>query len=495
MKRRDFCKTAFAAGSLASLPMPQAMAAAVDSMSILSSITATRLSGEQTVIDKAAVKEFRDSLQGQLLMPGNGAYDVARRLWNGMIDKHPALIAYCANASDIAHAVDFARDHELLVAIKSGAHSFSGKSSCDGGLMIDLSGMKGIEVDAENRIARVQPGVVGGELDVQTQPYGLAAMTGAIGHTGIAGLTLGGGISWVSRKYGLMIDTLRSADIVTADGEHRHASADENPDLFWALRGGGGNFGVVTSFEYDLHPVGPEVLAGGVVYPFERGKDLLNFYQEFAAEAHDELNATIVIGTTPEGERFVGIDVIYVGDPADGERAIAPLRNFGKPIEDNIGLMQYNTLQTRSDEALRHGLMYYMKSGFVNEFSPALISDLLDNFPQDVPVFVFSEHLRGAISTVGADETAFAHRGAFANIGVVGSWTDPAQNESNIARIRAYYKSWHDHTIGFYTNLNEEGEKKTHSNYGANYPRLVKIKNHYDPKNMFRLNANIDPAA
>ncbi|MCZ6912806.1 MAG: FAD-dependent oxidoreductase [Proteobacteria bacterium] len=195
--------------------------------------------GQQTVIEKAAVKEFRDSLQGQLLMPGNGAYDVARKLWNGMIDKHPALIAFCANAADVAHAVSFARDHELLVAIKGGAHSFSGKSSCDGSLMIDLSGMKGIEVDAEERIARVQPRVLGGELDVQTQLYGLAAMTGSISRTGIAGLTLGGGFSRVSRKYGLMIDSLRSADIVTGDGKHRHASADENPDLYRALRGGG----------------------------------------------------------------------------------------------------------------------------------------------------------------------------------------------------------------------------------------------------------------
>jgi hypothetical protein len=494
MKRRDFCKTAFAAGSLASLPMSQAMAAAVDSMSILSSITAIRLTGEQTVIDKAAVQEFRDSLQGQLLMPGNGAYEVARMLWNGMIDKHPALIAYCINASDIAHAVDFARDHELLVAIKSGAHSFSGKSSCDGGLMIDLSGMKGIEVDAENRIARVQPGVLGGELDVQTQQHGLAAMTGAIAHTGIAGLTLGGGLSRVSRKYGLMIDSLRSADIVTADGEHRHASADENPDLYWALRGGGGNFGVVTSFEYDLHPVGPELLAGNVMYPYEGGRDLLSFYQEFASEAPDELSVTISMGTSPEGERFVSIEFLYVGNPADGERAIVPLRKFGKPKASNIGLMQYNTLQTGADEALRHGQMYYLKSGFVNEFSPELIDDLLGNLPQDAAVMVFTDHLRGAISRVGQDETAFAHRNAFSLIGVLGVWAEPARNEANIAKVRGYYSSWHDHTIGYYTNLNEEGEKRTHSNYGANYPRLVKIKNRYDPKNMFRLNANINPA-
>ncbi|MEE8463411.1 MAG: FAD-binding oxidoreductase [Gammaproteobacteria bacterium] len=494
MKRREFCKTAVAAGTLASLPISQAMAAALDAMSVLSSITATRLTGEQTIIDKAAVKELRDSLEGQLLMPGNGAYEVARRLWNGMIDKHPALIAYCANADDIAHAVSFASDYELLVAIKGGAHSFSGKSSCDGGLMIDLSGMKGIEVDAEKRIARVQPGVLGGELDVQTQVHGLAAMTGAVGHTGIAGLTLGGGISRVSRKYGLMIDSLRSADIVTADGKHRHASAVENPDLYWALRGGGGNFGVVTSFEYQLYPVGPELLAGRVTYPYEQGRDLLSFYQEFAAAAQDELSATISIGTSPEGDRFVGIDVIYVGDPAAGERAIAPLRKFGKPIADSTGLIQYNTLQTGADETLRHGLMYYMKSGFVNEFSPGVIDDLLGNFPRDVPVFIFSEHLRGAISRVGPDETAFAHRGAFANIGVVGNWADPAQNEANIAKTRAYYNSWHDHTIGYYTNLNEEGEKRTHSNYGPNYPRLAKIKNRYDPKNMFRLNANISPS-
>ena len=494
MKRREFCKAAFAAGTLASLPVSQAMAAAIRSMSVLSSITATKLGGQQTVIDKAAVKEFRDSLQGQLLMPGNGAYDVARRLWNGMIDKRPALIAFCANAADIAHAVSFAKDHELLVAIKGGAHSFSGKSSCDGGLMIDLSGMKGIEVDAENRIARVQPGVLGGELDVQTQQHGLAAMTGAIAHTGIAGLTLGGGLSRVSRKYGLMIDSLRSADIVTADGRHRHASADENPDLYWALRGGGGNFGVVTSFEYDLHPVGPELLAGTVVYPYEQGRDLLSFYQEFAAAAPDELSATISMGTSPEGERFVGIEVIYVGDPAAGERAIEPLRKYGSPMSGSIGLMQYNTLQTGADVALRHGLMYYLKSGFVDEFSPGLIDDLLGNLPQDAAVTIFTDHLRGAISRVGQEETAFAHRKAFALIGVLGVWAEPARNEANIAKVRGYYKSWHDHTIGYYTNLNDESEKKTHSNYGPNYPRLVKIKNRYDPKNMFRLNANISPS-
>ena len=493
MKRREFCKSAVAAGSLASLPMSQALAAAMDSISVLSSITATKLSGQQTVIEQAAVKELRDSLQGQLLMPGNGAYDVARKLWNGMIDKHPALIAFCANAADIGNAVSFARDHELLVAIKGGAHSFSGKSSCDGGLMIDLSGMKGIEVDAKNRIARVQPGVLGGELDVQTQLHGLAAMTGSIAHTGIAGLTLGGGLSRVSRKYGLMIDSLRSADIVTADGKHRHASADENPDLYWALRGGGGNFGVVTSFEYDLHPVGPEVLAGSVVYPYEQGKDLLSFYQEFAADASDELSVAINLGTSPEGERFVGIEMIYVGDPADGERAIEPLRKYGRPMSDSIGLMLYNTVQTGADEALRHGLMYYLKSGFVDEFSPELIDDLLGNLPKDAAVLVFTDHLRGAISRVGQEETAFAHRNAFALIGALGVWAEPAQNEANIAKVRAYYNSWHDHTIGYYANLNEESEKRTHSNYGPNYPRLVKIKNRYDPKNMFRLNANISP--
>ncbi len=494
MKRREFCKNAAAAGALASLPMSQAMAAALDAMSVLSSVTATRLSGQQTVIDKAAVKELRDSLQGQLLMPGNGAYDVARKLWNGMIDKHPAMIAYCADAFDVVNAVNFARDHELLVAVKGGAHSFSGKSSCDGGLMIDLSGMKGIEVDAKKRIARVQPGVLGGELDVQTQLHGLAAMTGAIGHTGIAGLTLGGGISRVSRKYGLMIDNLRSVRIVTADGKHRHASANEYPDLFWALRGGGGNFGVVTSFEYDLHPVGPELLAGSVVYPYEQGKALLSFYQEFAADALDELSVGINMGTSPEGERFVGIDFIYVGDPAAGERAIEPLRKYGKPMSDSVGLMQYNTLQTGADEALRHGQMYYLKSGFVNEYTPELIDDLLGNLPQDAAVMVFTDHLRGAISRVGQDETAFAHRNAFALIGVLGVWAEPARNEANIAKVRGYYNSWHDHTIGYYTNLNEEGEKRTHVNYGPNYPRLVKIKKRYDPQNMFRLNANISPS-
>jgi hypothetical protein len=493
MKRRDFCRTAFAAGTLASVPLARALAA-YDEMRVLSAVTAVKFTGQETEIGIAEIKELGDSLQGQLLLPSNGAYDVARKLWNGMIDKHPAMIAYCANASDIVNAVNFARDHELVVAVKGGAHSFSGKSACDGGLMIDLSGMKGIEVDAKKRTARVQPGVVGGELDALTQPHGLAAMTGAIGHTGIAGLTLGGGISRVSRKYGLMIDNLRSVDIVTADGKRRHASANEHPDLFWALRGGGGNFGVVTSFKYDLHPVGPELLAGSIIYPYDQGRDLLSFYQDFAAEAPDELSATISIGTSPEGERSVGIEVIYVGDPAVGERAIAPLRKYGKPTADNVGLMQYNTLQTGSDEALRHGLMYYMKSGFVDEFSPGLIDNLLGSFSADAPIFVFSEHLRGAISRVGQQETAFSHRGAFGNIGVVGAWEDPAENEVNIAKVRGYFKSWSDHTIGFYTNLNEEGEKKTHSNYGPNYPRLVRIKKRYDPRNMFRLNANISPS-
>jgi len=244
-----------------------------------------------------------------------------------------------------------------------------------------------------------------------------------------------------------------------------------------------------------LHPVGPELLAGSVVYPYESGSDVLSFYQDFASNAPDELNVSISMGTSPEGERFVGVDVIYVGDPADGEPLIAPLRRFGKPSTDNIGLMQYNTLQTGADVALRHGQMYYLKSGFVNEFSPELIDDLLGNLPQDAAVLVFTDHLRGAISRVGQDETAFAHRDAFALIGVLGVWAEPARNEANIAKVRGYYNSWHDHTIGYYTNLNEEGEKKTHSNYGVNYPRLVEIKNHYDPKNMFRLNANIDPVA
>ncbi len=325
----------------------------------------TTTTGGETVLKEAAVEALQSSLRGALIRPGDDGYDAARMVWNGMIDKRPALIARCAGVADVIEAVNFVRTHELLLAVRGGGHNITGNAMCDGGLVVDLTQMKSVRVDPVNRTARAEAGLTWGEYNHETQAFGLASTGGVVSTTGIAGLTLGGGLGWLMGKHGLTCDNLLSADMVTADGRLITASASENPDLFWGLRGGGGNFGVVTSFEYRLHPVGP-VLGGMVLHPLDRAKDVLRFYRDFARTCPDELTAFAAMMTSPEGDPVIAIVVGYIGPLEEGERLVAPVREFGPPLADMIGPISYVQLNTMLDEAFPYGgVQRYWKSSLV----------------------------------------------------------------------------------------------------------------------------------
>ena len=485
MKRRTFCKSTVAAAIAATFP--------ACSTKVSGGVPAVSLNGEELTLEAAAVKELGESLNGRLLLSGDDGYDAARTIWNGMIDKRPALIAVCADAADVRNAVQFAGERGLLVAVKGGGHSFPGKSVCEGGLMIDLALMQSVEVNADEKTAVVGGGALLGQLDTATFAHDLAVTTGVVSHTGVGGFTLGGGMGRTDRKFGLAIDNLLAADLVTADGQLRHVSADENPDLYWAIRGGGGNFGVATSFTYQLHPFDPMIFGGSIVYPFEQAKDVLLFFAQYSESLPDEANVEPFATVTPEGEKILGVQVCYAGDHKKAEQVFAPLRAFGKPAVDEIGPMAYQTLQTGDDAHMRHGLQNYLKSGYIPELSPAVVEAIVENFDSENVSMMWFQHLGGQTARVAPDATAFAHRKVHSNFGIQGFWTDPTENEQRIAAVRKYYAAMEPHMAGFYTNLNDDTEKKTWGNYAGNYPRLVKIKSRYDPDNLFRLNANIRP--
>jgi FAD/FMN-containing dehydrogenase len=447
--------------------------------------------------NEAAIRDLRASVRGAILRPGEDGYDRARRVWNGMIDKRPALIARCAGAADVIQAVQFARANSLLLSVRGGGHSAAGNAVCDAGLMIDLSAMRGIRVEPSRRTARAEPGVLLGEFDRETQAFGLATTAGVVSTTGIAGLTLGGGVGFLGRQHGLACDNLLSVDLVTADGRLITASASENPDLFWGIRGGGGNFGVVTSFEYRLHPVGPTVLAGGVVYPFDQAREVLRFYAEYSLAAPDELAVDAILATSPAGQLVVIISACYIGSIEKGERVLRPLRAFGKPVADDIGPISYTEVQRRTDAIFPHGLQYYWKSGFVTHIGAAAIDTLVDRFPtvsSPKSLFVYQQY-GGAVGRIGQTETAFAHRQAQYDFLVISVWSNPAESESHIRWARESWDLMQPFTTGaFYVNnLLDEDEARIRAAYGGNWERLVALKNKYDPTNLFRLNANVRP--
>jgi FAD/FMN-containing dehydrogenase len=453
------------------------------------------LAGEELSLETAAVKELGESLSGRLLLSGDDGYDGARTVWNRMIDRHPALIAVCANAADVRNAVTFASERGLLLAVKGGGHSFPGKSVCEGGLMIDLSQMQSVEVNAGEMTALVGGGALLGHLDAATFEHNLATTTGIVSHTGVGGFTLGGGFGRTDRKFGLAIDNLIAADLVTADGQLRHVSAEENPDLHWAIRGGGGNFGVATSFTYLLHPFDPTIFGGSIVFPFEQAKDVLLFYAEYSESLPDEANVEPIATVTPDGVKVILLETFYAGNHKDGEKVFAPLRAFGKPVADDIGPLSYAKMQTIYDGVMTHGLLNYLKSGFLMELTPAAIDAIVENFDAEHISMIWFQHMGGQTARIAPDATAFAHRNVHSNFGIQGFWTDPAESEVRIAAIRKYYAAMEPHMAGFYTNLHDDTEEKTWSNYRRNLERLVKIKTEFDPENLFRLNANINPAS
>ena len=443
------------------------------------------------------VQEFKSSLRGALLVPDDSGYDAARSLFNSMIDRRPALIARCEGAGDVIACVNFARDHDLSFSIKGGGHNVAGLALVDSGLMIDLTLMNSVQVDEANRTGRVEGGATWGDFDKETQAFGLATTGGIATTTGIAGLTLGGGIGYLNRKYGLACDNLISADVVTADGELRTASKDSNPDLFWAIRGGGGNFGVVTSFEFQLHPVGP--LFGGVLaWPLPLAKDVLRFYRDFSATAPDELRLDAVIQTTPDGPGL-GIVVSWCGTIEEGERVIQPLREFMSPVLDTLDSMPYSVLQgLLESEGYVAGSLNYWKSSFARQISDELIDTLVDRFPStpSPKTAIVFEQLGGAISRIGDQETAFSHRQAQYAVLILSFWNDSADNEKNIEWTRSLFSSIEPLMDGgVYSNymMEDEGESRLRQAYGVNYDRLVEIKRKYDPSNMFRHNQNIKP--
>jgi FAD/FMN-containing dehydrogenase len=453
------------------------------------------------------VGKLRDGFAGALIEPGDDGYERARRVWNGMVDKRPALIARCANDDDVVVALRHAREHGLPVAVRGGGHNVAGNAVCDDGVMIDLGGLRDVAVDPAARTARVQPGVLLGELDRATQADGLATPTGNVSMTGVAGLTLGGGLGWIARKHGPACDNLLAARVVTADGERVRASADENPELLWGLRGGGGNFGVVTSFEYRLHPVGPEVLAGGVLHAFADAPEVLRFFAEFVATAPDELSVTASTFRAPpgmpvppelEGELVTMLAVCWAGDLAAGERALRPLRAFGRPLADLVGPMPYLALQSASDASYPNGWRNYWKAHYVDAITDDAIATVIEHAPRMTSPWssFYFQHLGGAIARPGIDSAAFGHRGAVFDFAILGVWQDEAQDAEQLAWARGFADAMQPHATGVYVNnLGVEGADRVRAAYAPEvWQRLVALKDRYDPSNLFRLNQNIRPS-
>ena len=453
--------------------------------------------GDNKALETPALEALAERLRGPLLRTGDAGYDAARRVWNGMIDRRPALIARCAGAGDVMTAVRFARDHGLLVSVKGGGHNITGNAVCEGGLMIDLSPMKGMRVDPSRRTVRAEAGLTWGEFNRETQAFGLATTGGVVSTTGIAGLTLGGGLGWAMGKHGLSCDNLLSADIVTADGEFRTASAEQNPDLFWGLRGGGGNFGVVTSFEYRLHPL-TSVLAGMVVHPWDKARDVLRFYRDFCRTCPDEMLAAAALMTSHEGDQVAVIVVSYIGDLDKGEAAVAPVRQFGAPLVDTIAPTSYVALNSLFDAAVPYGDVHrYWKSSFLKNIGDDLIEILVSRaakFLSPMSMVMFF-HLHGAATRVDRDATAYSLRDDQWDYDVISQWTDPAEAPRHIQWTRDYWNAVEPFASGevYVNHLDAEEAGRITGAYSRNYPRLVGLKNKYDPTNLFRMNQNIKP--
>ncbi|HEX6554867.1 MAG TPA: FAD-binding oxidoreductase [Ktedonobacteraceae bacterium] len=452
-----------------------------------------------TTINPSSLQDFKTHLHGELIVPGDDAYDSARKVWNGMIDKYPAAIARCADVADVLRSVEFARSQQLVVAVRSGGHSFPGHSTCDGGLVIDLSRMKTIQVDPGKRTARVQAGITLGECTREMQKFGLAIPVGTASETGLAGLTLGGGLGWLMGKYGLTMDSLLAVEMVTADGRVLRASSDEHPDLFWAVRGGGGNFGIVTSFEFRLHPV-ETLLAGLVFYPMDRTLEVLQRYREFSHTTPDELTAYAGLLTMPNGIAAAAIGLCYCGPLEEGERLIAPIRTLGSPLADMIRPMSYLELISMLDAVVPRGHSYYGKAHSLKQLDDEAFQIMFNySAKRTTPVEMISlQHVHGAVSRIDQTETAFALREEHYAFLIQTRWSEEETTDQADAHVDWTRRLWAEiepfATAETYANyLEDEGEPKVRTSYGANYERLARVKNTYDPTNFFHLNQNIKP--
>ena len=470
-------------------------------------IRITRIDGTENQLRESTLQDFSTSLRGDILRPGDDSYHPARTLWNAMIDMRPALIVRCAGTADVILSLQFARRHELLISVRGGGHNIAGSALCNQGMTIDLSRMKGIWVDRESSTAYAQPGVCWGDLDQETQAFGLATPGGIVSTTGIAGLTLGGGFGWLSRQYGYTCDNLLSAELVTAKAQHLRVSNLENEDLFWAIRGGGGNFGIVTSFHYRLHPVGPELLAGLRLYPMDKAINILRFYRRFSSEAPPQLGSLVLLRRAPaapflprhlHGTPVIGLALCYLGSVEEGRRVLQPLEELGTPLVDQIGPKPFSFHQKMLDAAQPAGRRYYWKSEYLNTLPNDLLSTLVKYASRiSSPLStVLLMQLGGAISQRAEGETAAAHRQAGYILNIASSWSDPRQSSTHIAWTRKFWKECLPYsTGGTYVSFltRDEGKQRIRAAYGSNYSRLVEIKNRYDPQNRFRFNQNIAP--
>jgi FAD/FMN-containing dehydrogenase len=470
-----------------------------------------RSDGTPTRLDEAAIERLRERLRGELIQPRDGDYEAARLIWNGLIDCRPSLIVRCTGVADVIEAVGFAREHELLLAVRSGGHNVAGLGVCDGGLVLDLSLMKGVQVDPGGHTVRAQAGVTWGELDRETQVFGLATPGGVVSTTGIAGLTLSGGYSWQRRAHGMSIDNLLSVDLVTADGRFLRASDTENQALYWALRGGGGNFGVATSFEYRLHPLGPEVMFIACLYPLEHIQLVMTAWRDFAATAPDEATVDALVWSIPahpafpdalRGHPVIGLGGMYAGAAEEGERRFGPLRSLATPLLDMSGIMPYTAVQGAFDPFFPpHALRYYWKSAYLDSMSDEVIDTFADwAAKRTSPRTLLSlRHLEGAIGRVAADATAFGDRSAPFLLSIDTTWESAGDDGRHIDWTRNVWSDMQRFSRGaVYFNFPgflEEGETSLQQSYGANYGRLRQVKAEYDPTNLFRLNQNISPAA
>jgi FAD/FMN-containing dehydrogenase len=457
--------------------------------------------------EQKIIEDLRTRLRGPLLLPGESGYDEARAIWNGMINRKPAMIVRCAGVADVMRSVVFARDHDLLLAIRGGGHNIAGNALCDGGLVIDLSPMKSVRVNPDIRRAYAEPGATLGDFDHEAQAFGLATPLGINSTTGVAGLTLGGGFGWLSRKHGMSVDNLVSAEVVTADGKRIRASAEENPDLFWAIRGGGGNFGVVTLFEFQLHPVGPEVLSGLIVFPFDHAKTVLTKYRQFVETMPDDLNVWVVLRKAPplpflpkkvRGKEVIVLAIFYAGDIEDGKRAIEPLRTFGQPHGEHLGAMPYTTWQKAFDSLLTPGARNYWKSHNFTELNDGALDSIIA-YAGKLPspqCEIFIGLIGGQAGRIAPDATAYIHRDAKFVLNVHARWQKPAQDKRCVAWAREFFNASAPYaTGGVYVNfLTQEEVDRIAAAYGPHYARLVQVKNKFDPKNLFRMNQNIKPS-
>lgn len=501
MKRRTFLSSSLAAAAATAVTVrPRSLAGLFqEAPSIPPDVRALTGDGAEITLRGSEIADLKGALDGRLLLSGDEGYDEARALLNPSFNKHPALIVQVTGVADIRTAVDFARDHELLLAVKCGGHSASGKSTCNGGMQIDLSLFRDVRVDPAARKAWVSGGSLLGQLDHEAMAFGLVTTMGTVSHTGAGGLITGGGFGRLGRRFGLSVDNLTSVDIVTADGQFRHASADDNPDLFWGVRGGGGNFGIVTSFELDLHPMQRQVIFGPMVFPIERARDVLTMYAEYAPEAPDTLDMGFFVAHPAGSEPpAAGVSVCYSGPENEADRVFAPIRALGNPLFDGFQAMDYVAVQKSGDVDDPRARAGYLKSGFITEIPEGLVSAIVDGLEghPDRSTAVFFQLSGGAIGRVANDATAFSHRDALGNLLSAVDWEHGWQDSTDhIEWERKYWSTLEPFTKGFYTNdlEIEETSSGVNANFRENYPRLVELKNRYDPGNLFRLNANIQP--